>query len=222
MRREVAWRVFAGEYNASSYRYAEEGDRAPNYLVTPLGARINRLFLSGVLTDIENIGTEEEPMWRARVSDPTGVFYLSAGQYQPEASMALAKMTPPAFVAVIGKVRPYTTDDGTVYVSVRPETVKEVDEKLRDFWVLNTCKDMKARLEAMGEAMKMDPPKKEELMALGFSEGEFALGGDRLLHEVRSQYREEKGYAEHHPAHRYHRPPEPYPQAVDAYHHRLL
>ena len=50
------------------------------------------------------VALDEEPMWRARVSDPTGVFYLSAGQYQPEAAIALSKIKPPTYVAVIGKV----------------------------------------------------------------------------------------------------------------------
>ena len=171
IKREVAWRIFAGEYNLSSHKLSGTEERAPSYLVSPLGAMINRVFVSGVLTDMENIGTEEEPMWRARVSDPTGVFYLSAGQYQPEASMALAKLTPPTYVAIIGKVRTYTTDDGTTYVSIRPESVREVDESSRDYWVLETCRSMKSRLEAMREALKMDPPRPEEIRALGYSQG---------------------------------------------------
>lgn len=170
IKREVAWRVFAGEYNLSSHKLAGVEERAPSYLVSPLGAMMNRVFVSGVLTDMENIGTEEEPMWRARVSDPTGVFYLSAGQYQPEASMVLAKLTPPTYVAVIGKVRTYTTDDGTIYVSIRPEAVKEVDEGARDYWVLETCRSLRGRLDAMREALRMDPPKPEELRALGYGQ----------------------------------------------------
>lgn len=167
--REIAWRVFAEEYNTSTYELEGEGERAPSYIVTPLGARINRLFVVGVVTDVENIGSEEEPMWRARLSDPTGVFYLSAGRYQPDASATLSKLKPPAFAAVIGKVRTYKPEEGTLYLSIRPEIVKIVDQKIRDYWVVETCKGLQRRLEAMQEALKMEKPTKEELKALGFS-----------------------------------------------------
>ena len=42
--REVAWRVFAGEYNSSNLEIKGEGERAPSYIVTPLGAMINRVL----------------------------------------------------------------------------------------------------------------------------------------------------------------------------------
>lgn len=133
--REVAWRIFANEYNSSIHLETGVGDRAPSYVITPLGAKVNRLFVVGVITDVENIGTDTEPMWRARLSDPTGVFFISAGQYQPEAAQILSKIKPPKFVAVIGKSRTYSPEEGVMYVSIRPEIIKEVNSELRDYWV---------------------------------------------------------------------------------------
>ena len=167
MNREIAWRVFAGEYNDSTKEVSDGGERSPSYVVTPLGARINRLFIVGVLTDVENVATDEAPMWRARLSDPTGTFHIYSGQYQPEASAALSKLKPPAFVAVTGKSRLFSPDPGTIYTSIRPEKVKVVDEGLRDYWTLEACRSLKRRLEALREAYKMDPVKKEELTAVG-------------------------------------------------------
>ncbi len=167
MNREIAWRVFAGEYNDATKEVSDGGERSPSYVVTPLGAKINRLFLVGVLTDVENVATDASPMWRARLQDPTGTFHLYSGQYQPEASAALAKLKPPAFVAVTGKSRVYSPQPGTVYTSIRPEAVKVVDAALRDYWILEACRSLKKRLEALREAYKMDPVKKEELVALG-------------------------------------------------------
>ncbi|TLZ53921.1 MAG: hypothetical protein E6K17_08895 [Methanobacteriota archaeon] len=167
MNREIAWRVFAGEYNDANKDVSGGGERSPSYVVTPLGAKINRLFVVGVLTDVENVATDEAPMWRARLQDPTGTYHVYAGQYQPEASAALAKLKPPAFVAVTGKSRLFTPDSGGTYTSIRPETVKVVDEALRDYWILDACRSLKKRLEALREAYKMDPVTKEELAALG-------------------------------------------------------
>ena len=167
MMREIAWRVFAGEFNDATKEVSDGGERSPSYVVTPLGAKINRLFIVGVLTDVENVGTDEAPMWRARLTDPTGTFHIYSGQYQPEASAALSKLKPPAFVAVTGKSRLFSPDPGTIYTSVRPEKVKVVDEGLRDYWTLEACRSLKRRLEALREAYKMDPVKKEELAAIG-------------------------------------------------------
>jgi len=168
--REVAWRLFSGEYNDATLELAGGGDRAPSYVVTPLGAKVNRVFVVGVVTDVENVGSEMQPMWRARVADPTGTFHLYAGQYQPEASAVLSKLKPPMFGAITGKSRTYTPDSGTVYTSIRPERIKEVDGALRDYWILEACRSLKKRLEAMAEAQRMDPPTKDALMKLGVRE----------------------------------------------------
>ncbi len=165
--REVAWRIFANEYNSSIHVETGVGERAPSYVITPLGAKVNRLFVVGVVTDVENIGTGPEPMWRARVADPTGVFFISAGQYQPEAAQVLSKIKPPKFVAVIGKSRTYSPEEGVIYVSIRPETIKEVNSDLRDFWVLDAAKNLKSRLDIMGEALSMENPNIENIISLG-------------------------------------------------------
>ena len=168
MKRETAWRVFAGEYNDSSVEIKGEGEMTPSYVVTPLGAKVNRLFFVGVLTDVENI-SEGGDLVRAHVSDPTGVFTLYSGSYQKEVTDVLANIDAPAFVAVVGKVRTYTPEEGTMYVSIRPECIIEVDANIRDKWILETCKNTKDRIEAIVEAMKMNESNEYELKKLGFS-----------------------------------------------------
>jgi len=106
-------------------------------------------------------------MWRARVSDPTGTFHVYAGQYQPEAAAALSKLKPPVFGAIVGKSRVYSPDPGTVYTSIRPEVIKAVDERVRDFWILEACRSLRKRLDAVAEAQKMDPLTKEGLVSVG-------------------------------------------------------
>lgn len=168
MKREVAWRVFAGEYNDSHVEIKGEGDMTPSYVVTPLGAKVNRLFIIGVLTDVENV-SEDGDLVRAHISDPTGVFTIYSGQYQPEVKEALSNIDAPAFVAVVGKSRTYTPEEGTLYVSIRPEKVIEVDSEIRDRWILETCKSTKDRIHAVFEAMKMNDPSTYELKKLGNS-----------------------------------------------------
>ncbi len=170
MRREVAWRVFAKEYSDSDFQFSEGGERSPSYVVTPLGAKINRLFVVGVITDIDNVGSGDQPMWRARLSDPTGVYVLSAGLYQPEAANALSGIEPPAFAAVMGKTRVYSPEEGTLYLSIRPEMIRTTNDAVRNYWTLECCRSLRTRLDAVAEALEMDPMTKEGLIALGHSE----------------------------------------------------
>ena len=133
--REVARRVFAREFNDGAHSFKESDDeRAPVYLLLPTGERANRVFLVGTLTETEDVGEDSE-YWRGRIVDPTGTFFVYAGQYQPEAAGALRDLEPPNYVAVVGKPRTYETDDGTVNVSVRPESITVVDAATRDRWV---------------------------------------------------------------------------------------
>ncbi|MHB8604608.1 MAG: hypothetical protein ACYDCK_05080, partial [Thermoplasmatota archaeon] len=166
--REVAQRVFAAEFQAANLELKDGGERSPAFVITPLGARVNRLFVVGVLTSNEHIGATGE-MRRAQIIDPTGTFNVYAGQYQPEAAAALAEIVPPAIVAVVGKARTYSPEPGVTYTSVRPEIVKVVDIADRDAWVLETARATIERLEAIAEAAKLTTPTAASVEGLGYA-----------------------------------------------------
>ena len=167
--RETAWRMFSSEFNNATLDMSSGEERAPSYLVTPLGAKANRLFIVGVITDTENIGTSESPMIRARLADPAGSYYLSAGQFQPDAMGVLKDLKPPEFVAVVGKGKVYAPDETIRLLSVRPEIVIKCDAALRDYWIYETCASTLGRIEMMREVAKMDPPSAQEIEKLGYS-----------------------------------------------------
>ncbi|ELY82366.1 hypothetical protein [Natrinema gari] len=136
--REIAYRLFAAEYDDASLSYAEsDEERAPNYVITPTGARLNRVFVVGTLTEVTSVNDE---MVRARVVDPTGAFVVYAGQYQPDELAFLEQTEPPAFVAVTGKARTFQPDDSDqIYTSIRPESIAAVDADTRDRWVVSAA-----------------------------------------------------------------------------------
>ncbi len=149
--RELAQRVFASEFNDATYTFKESDDeRAPLYVLLPTGARANRVFIVGTLTEKTDVGEDNE-YWQGRIVDPTGTFFVYAGQYQPEAANFLREVEPPAYVAIVGKPRTYETDDGDVNVSVRPESITEVDTGTRDRWVVETAQRTIDRIEAFDE-----------------------------------------------------------------------
>ena len=137
--REVAQRAFAEEFNDATHTFREsDDDRAPIYALLPTGAKANRVFVVGTLTETSNVGTDEE-YWQGRIVDPTGTFFAYAGQYQPEAATMLRETETPAFVALVGKPRTYETDDGNTNVSLRPEHLTLVDKNTRNRWVTETA-----------------------------------------------------------------------------------
>ena len=152
--RKVARRVFASEFNDAGYTFKESDDeRAPIYLLLPTGAQANRVFVVGTLTEKEDIGDDSE-YWRGRVVDPTGTFFVYAGQYQPDAAAMLRDLEPPAYVAIVGKPRTYEPEDaeeGEVLVSLRPESITVVDADTRDRWVVETAERTLDRVEAFDD-----------------------------------------------------------------------
>jgi len=149
--REVAQRVFAREFNDGSETFKEsDEERAPVYLLLPTGERANRIFFVGTLTETEDVGSDSE-YWQGRVVDPTGTFYVYAGQYQPEAASALRELEPPEYVAVAGKPRTFETDDGETNVAVRPESITVVDDAARDRWVVEAAERTIERIQSFDD-----------------------------------------------------------------------
>jgi RPA family protein len=154
-RREVAYRLFAAEFDDADFSYSEsDEERAPNYVITPTGARVNRLFVVGVLTEVEEVS---EDVLRARVVDPTGAFVLYAGQYQPDEQAFLDGAQTPMFVALTGKARTFQPDDSDqIFTSVRPESISEVDAATRDRWTVQTAEQTIDRVGHMATALSLD------------------------------------------------------------------
>ncbi len=167
--REMAWRVFASELNSSTVEIKATEEKMPSYVISPLGAKINKVLIAGVLTEKENIGSEDEPMWKARIQDVSGSFYVNVGKFQPEASASLSDLETPCYVAAVGRVRTYSTDDGRVFLSVRPDRIMQISEETRKEWVLDTAKSTWSRLKNVKKVLGMPDAKENDLIAMGMS-----------------------------------------------------
>ncbi len=162
--RMKAARLFAAELKATTVEVPKKGgDQYESQLyLTQTGAKAARVMVVGTATEIEDIGTDNN-FYRMRVSDPTGVHFVTAGQYQPEAAKVMQELIQrlPAFVAVIGKVSLYNNGENTTLVSIRAEQVSIVDENIRDTWLLETAKATLDRLSAL----KANPVLEQEVAA---------------------------------------------------------
>jgi RPA family protein len=150
--RMKAMRLFAAELKATNIEVQKKGgDQYESQLyLTQTGLKASRVMIVGTATEIEDIGTDGS-FYRMRVSDPTGVFFVTAGQYQPEAASFMQGLIGklPAFVTVIGKASLYTPKEGTVLTSIRAEKVVIADENIRNTWLVETAKATLDRLAVL-------------------------------------------------------------------------
>ncbi|MCS7121505.1 MAG: hypothetical protein NZ895_02755 [Archaeoglobaceae archaeon] len=138
MKREVARRVFAKELNNSTHVIRSGGEKAPVYLLTPLGLRCNRVFVVGALLEKEET-KPESGIWRIRVSDPTGSFVGYIGKFQPEALEMLLDIDYPSIVSLTAKVK-VLEGIKKKFVILRPEMINTADPDVRDRWIIEAAK----------------------------------------------------------------------------------
>ena len=172
MSRETAFRIFSKELNSSTESRKGTEEMSPSYVISPLGTMINRVMIAGVLTEIENAGSEEEPMWRGRVQDVAGNFFISVGKFQQEASASMANLEAPCYVSMIGKVRTYTNAEGRTFVSVRPEHIVKIEEEAYNAWLLETARSVWDRLLKMRDVLKIPDVSARDLVSKGYTNQE--------------------------------------------------
>ncbi|MCQ2085882.1 MAG: glycerol dehydrogenase [archaeon] len=142
--REQAWRIFSRELNASSlYQEGNIDLKTPSYIITPFGSMVNRVLISGKLTMKENSGSEVRPVWKLKVLDPLGNFFLTINEeYQSEAGGDLFDVQTGDYVTVIGKVKMNKFEDGGTFINVRPERIVKTTEEEYKEWMLDAAKSM--------------------------------------------------------------------------------
>ena len=75
---------------------------------------------------------------------PAGIFFVSAGSYQPEALHQISSIESPSYVVIIGKPGVFQAPDGRNLVSIRAESITAVDKTLVD------CLDRDTALLTLG------------------------------------------------------------------------
>jgi len=149
-RREPGILVLAQELSSSIEKHVEDREYSPTYLISEIGGKLSRVLIAGVLDQIENRGSEEDPFYTARVIDPNGdYYYLQAGQYNPEGAVALSKLEVGVPVLCVGKVRARTPEDSErTYVSVQPESIRAVTMNEVNHWAVRACDGLMLRIKA--------------------------------------------------------------------------
>ena len=143
-KREVAYRIFSDELRDSVALEKGGEEYAAQFVLTPTGAKANRIFVVGTLTEKEDIGTDSA-YFKLVIADPKGTFKAYIGMYQEEALASIANIEPPCFVAVTAKIKPNEYNEN-VYFNLAPESINVVDEATYDIWTKETEYQTAARM----------------------------------------------------------------------------
>ena len=161
-RREPAIPIFARELSRATESHVEDREYSPTYQISEMGAKLSRVLIGGVLSTIENRGSDEEPNYRAQISDPRGdSYYVNANQqWQPEGAADLARLEYPEWVLCVGRVRSFTPEDGDrTYVSVSVESIRSVSESEVNQWSFLACQNLFRRLSIIKEGIETLGPR---------------------------------------------------------------
>jgi RPA family protein len=185
-----ARRAFAWEYKDATYEERMgEDEAAPKCVLLPTGQWANRLFIIGSLAEI--IDSDERDQYiRAEVVDPTGRFYLDAGEYQQHALQKMRQLEPPDKVAVTGKTRIFDSDSGRK-TQIRVSDITPVPDALYDQWVAETARHTGIRLREFREADNSAAAKAADVY--GTDLDEYQEEAVNALERVQNLIREEQG-----------------------------
>jgi len=179
--REPAWRVTTRELELSTVEERGQGTRVASYLLSPFGARMNRVALSGTLGAPQAIGRDEpSSFWRASLVDPLGAVAVTAGSFQPRAMVELRAAPADRPAIVVGKVHRFVGRDGFASVSVRAEAVRSVAEADERATLAETLRQTLDRLDLI-ERIEHEPSVADAALRLGgYPDGWIAAAREAL------------------------------------------
>ena len=152
--RQSAVRIFAQEYSEASLIERGVGEYDPSFVITKLGAKVNRCLVCGGLERMERRDGDSGPFYRGQVRDPSGTHYFDVAPFQPElhpdAEELLARFETgdSVLVSIVGRQKSNESEDGGIFTSIRAESFTEIDLEAYKSWLVEAADATLRRLEA--------------------------------------------------------------------------
>jgi RPA family protein len=164
-KRQPAWHMLASEFRDATLNEKGSGEFDPSFVITKLGAKVNRVIVAGLLERLEVRETANgSTLYQGQLRDPSGQHYFSVGDYASEAMRELtttltAKIEAgePELVLMVAKARWYQTEEGAVYTSLRPEEACIIDGKTYANWITRACQGTIERMNAFSASLELEP-----------------------------------------------------------------
>ena len=176
IQRQPAWIMLASEFGESTLNEKGSGEFDPTFVITKLGAKVNRVTVSGLVERLELRETSNgSQMYQGQLRDPSGLHYFSVGEYASESMREFivqlldkVESGEPILLSMTAKARWYQTDEGAVYTSLRPEEAAIVSRERYASWLVRACAATLSRLDQHQKSLNCEPTK-EAMLSEGIS-----------------------------------------------------
>ena len=163
-KRQTAVRLLAQELSDSTLLRQGSGEFDPAFVITKIGAKVNRILAAGLLERIEQRDTTAGPMWNGRLRDSSGLFFFTIGSFQSdelhivaEEISALHETGEPLLLLIVGKSSLRTTEDGGIFTGIRPEEIVVIDKEIYTKSLLDAADATMRRIHYHNESMSLEP-----------------------------------------------------------------
>jgi hypothetical protein len=160
--RQSAVRIFAQEYSESSLIERGVGEYDPSFIITKLGAKVNRCLVGGGLERMERRDGDSGPFYRGQIRDPSGTHYFDVAPFQPElhpdAEELLARFETgdSILVSIVGRQKANESEDGGIFTSIRAESFTEIDLETYKSWMVEAADATLRRLDAYSSSQGVE------------------------------------------------------------------
>lgn len=160
--RQSAIRVFAHEYRDATLPEQGSGEYDPGFMVTRLGAKINRALIAGTIDSSERRESESGQSFRFNLIDVTGTHRVEVSPFNPELHPeaeeihARFERGDRFIMMVVGKQRSFTTEDGGVFTSYNAQEMREIDSQTYAEWLAETADATLRRIDAYEKALNAE------------------------------------------------------------------
>ena len=161
--RQSAVRIFAQEYSDANLPLEGVGEYAPSFIITKLGAKVNRALFGGVIDRFERREGDNGPTYSGHLRDATGgVHRFQIAPFQPElhadAEELLARFESGDrfLMLMVGRARWFESDDGGIFTSFRAEEFTTVDRSVYVNWLVEASAATLRRLDAYNSSLESE------------------------------------------------------------------
>ena len=157
--RQSAVRIFAQEYSEASLIEQGIGEFDPSFVITKIGARVNRCLVCGVIDRLERRDADSGPYYSGQIRDPSGAHYFNVAAFQPELHadveelLARFESGDRFLMAIVGRARWNESEDGGVFTSIRAEDFAVIDQDAYRSWLVEASDATLRRLDAYSKAL---------------------------------------------------------------------
>ncbi len=160
--RQSAVRIFAQEYSEASLIEQGVGEYDPSFVITKIGARVNRCLICGVIERLERRDADSGPYYSGQVRDPSGAHYFNVAAFQPELHADVEELLARFdsgdrfLMAIVGRSRWNESEDGGVFTSIRAEDFAVIDQDAYRSWLVETSEATLRRLDAYSKSLECE------------------------------------------------------------------